>query len=78
MWGDFVSTDPTAPTDPAERAKYLQEKVMDHCPVYADYMRGYEDICEGDDVAAMQLQLTELYRLIRLLMVRRSRPRIRS
>ncbi len=28
----------------------------------------YEGICEGDDTVAMQQQLTELYRVIRLLM----------
>ena len=28
----------------------------------------YEGICEGDDHTTMQLQLTELYRIIRILM----------
>jgi hypothetical protein len=40
----------------------------------ADFLNDvYEGICEGDDVATMQMQLTELYRVIKL---RRSRPRI--
>jgi hypothetical protein len=35
----------------------------------ADFLSDvYEGICEGDDVTTMQMQLTELYRVIRLLM----------
>jgi len=43
MWGDFTSTDPTAPSDPADRPKYLQMKVMDHCPVYAEFRADVDD-----------------------------------
>jgi len=43
MWCDFTSTDPTAPSDPADRPKYLQLKVMDHCPVYAEFRADIDD-----------------------------------
>jgi len=38
LWGNFQSTDSTAPNgDQQARKKYLQKKVMDHCPVYAEF-----------------------------------------
>lgn len=38
MWGNFQHTDGAAPNGtPQERQKYLQLKVLDHCPVYAEF-----------------------------------------
>lgn len=43
LWGDFTSTDPTAPSDPAKRPRYLQQKVMDHCTIYAEFQADIDD-----------------------------------
>ena len=43
MWGNFASTDSGAPTNTSKRPKYLQKKVMDHCPVYAEFRADVDD-----------------------------------
>ncbi len=45
MWGRFADTDPKAKNKkkPVARAKYLQSRVMDHCPVFAEFR------ADGDD-----------------------------
>jgi hypothetical protein len=58
------TVDPTACRDQNDAS-------MDRAEVthIADFVNDvYEGICEGDDVTTMQMQLTEPYRVIRLLM----------